>query len=526
MKLFALTIVFITSTLYCSASHVVGGDIQVEWVSTNTYKITVTVFRDCNSATTVPSPFNIGVYEKNTNNLVQIVPLSAPTMTLLSFGDECFTPTGLCVEEHTYTSANITLADLSGGYYFHCQIYARSNNIVNLSNSGNTGMSFYAEIEDPVIGQNSTPDFGNYPMDAYFCIGNDKTFDLNVSDPDGDSLVFSLVDPLDAKNINPNDPLTWNIPNPAPYLPVTWNTGGGYSLANIVGGSPPMSVDAQTGDITATAGGPGIYVFALLVEEYRNGNKIGETRRDIQFSALNCVYDLPPDVLWYEGDTLNVALGSNFCKDFILYDSDQGDTVALFVSSTAIDSGAFFIFDQNNQYSYFDPSSGNDVTVYSSGTYYDSTFNMFLDTTTIGIRFCWDTDCGHELYTSPYEISLTGFSIGCGGTSDTLNKTFFLNVIPPTNGLEIVPNVFTPNGDDYNEYFMLKGTIDECYDFMDVKIYNRWGQLIFTSDDPAFKWDGKTQNNINCPEGIYFVIITGQFGGQSVVEQYTLTLLR
>ncbi|MDX1939562.1 MAG: gliding motility-associated C-terminal domain-containing protein [Saprospiraceae bacterium] len=53
----------------------------------------------------------------------------------------------------------------------------------------------------------------------------------------------------------------------------------------------------------------------------------------------------------------------------------------------------------------------------------------------------------------------------------------------------IFPNAFTPNNDGQNDTF---GVISNCTlrDFM-IKIYNRWGQLVFKADDPNFFWNGK-----------------------------------
>ncbi len=68
-----------------------------------------------------------------------------------------------------------------------------------------------------------------------------------------------------------------------------------------------------------------------------------------------------------------------------------------------------------------------------------------------------------------------------------------------------LPNVFTPNGDGFNDYF--------CpfpYDFVekiDIKIFDRWGLVVFATDNPDIKWDGKNQQTqIDCSEGVYYYI--------------------
>ena len=47
---------------------------------------------------------------------------------------------------------------------------------------------------------------------------------------------------------------------------------------------------------------------------------------------------------------------------------------------------------------------------------------------------------------------------------------------------------------------------------MEVNIYNRWGKLVFTSNDPNFEWDGTLENGNECGEGAYLVIMDGTFG--------------
>jgi len=65
-----------------------------------------------------------------------------------------------------------------------------------------------------------------------------------------------------------------------------------------------------------------------------------------------------------------------------------------------------------------------------------------------------------------------------------------------------IPNVFTPNGDDKNDNFVVEIKGQELFD---LKIYNRWGELVFESTDPATTWNGKVNNSGNdCPDGTYF----------------------
>lgn len=56
-----------------------------------------------------------------------------------------------------------------------------------------------------------------------------------------------------------------------------------------------------------------------------------------------------------------------------------------------------------------------------------------------------------------------------------------------------IPDVFTPNGDNLNPDFEIN---IENYTDYDLKIYNRWGEVVFESKDPKDKWDGKVKGEI------------------------------
>ena len=64
-----------------------------------------------------------------------------------------------------------------------------------------------------------------------------------------------------------------------------------------------------------------------------------------------------------------------------------------------------------------------------------------------------------------------------------------------------VPNAFTPNNDGVNDVFKAEGVNIRGYQ---MHIYNRWGQLIFTSDDPEEPWLGNVQGGDHyAPDGLY-----------------------
>ena len=94
-----------------------------------------------------------------------------------------------------------------------------------------------------------------------------------------------------------------------------------------------------------------------------------------------------------------------------------------------------------------------------------------------------------------------------------------------------LPNVFTPNGDGYNEVFEPKVTGADLIVSAKTVIFNRWGNILCDTDDPLIQWDGKSkQTNMDCPSGTYFFVtdITyqGETGEETLHLQGSITIVR
>lgn len=94
-----------------------------------------------------------------------------------------------------------------------------------------------------------------------------------------------------------------------------------------------------------------------------------------------------------------------------------------------------------------------------------------------------------------YTIVLT--VTNAAGCTDTATA-----VIDATGGI-IIPNIFTPNGDGFNDnWFVITGTLSEY----GLHIFNRWGELVFDSADQTEMWDGKFKGK-DCSDGTYYYIL-------------------
>jgi gliding motility-associated-like protein len=88
-----------------------------------------------------------------------------------------------------------------------------------------------------------------------------------------------------------------------------------------------------------------------------------------------------------------------------------------------------------------------------------------------------------------------------------------------------IPQAFSPNGDGNNDVFEMVSTL---IDWVDVRIYNRWGALVYHSNELGFGWDGYYMG-MECPIGIYSVVISYanyRISGDTFTYRGTLHLMR
>jgi gliding motility-associated-like protein len=139
---------------------------------------------------------------------------------------------------------------------------------------------------------------------------------------------------------------------------------------------------------------------------------------------------------------------------------------------------------------------------YTSYIWQDNSMNPYLTVSADGI----------------YTVTVTN---PCGSVTDNVQVEFL-----DCNRLVLVPNAFSPNGDGLNDIFKPSNYLLSAYH---MQVFNRWGELIFMTDNPSTGWDGTT-NGHPCPGEVYIWLIyyeseaTGKLIKQSV--NGTVLLLR
>lgn len=122
---------------------------------------------------------------------------------------------------------------------------------------------------------------------------------------------------------------------------------------------------------------------------------------------------------------------------------------------------------------------GNSITVYATEGMYS---------------YFWQdgsTNIGYTI-TQPGDYTVLVEDMNCCKNMDTLK----------VKELEIdIPNAFSPDGNGINDYFKALGSPGDVIDFS-LRVYNKWGQLIWETFDILDKWDGKI-GSTPAPAGIY-----------------------
>lgn len=120
------------------------------------------------------------------------------------------------------------------------------------------------------------------------------------------------------------------------------------------------------------------------------------------------------------------------------------------------------------------------------------------------IKFSADTSYIHHLENSVvgcYYMVAYDDDFNVSVPSDTICVDYM--ACPPYE----LPNVFTPNNDGYNDLFCPKNYVASAVYSVEVTIMNRWGVVVYYTEEPAIEWDGKNQNTgQDCPAGTYYYV--------------------
>ncbi|CAA6830139.1 MAG: Unknown protein [uncultured Aureispira sp.] len=270
-RIFTLVAAFILlASSAINASHLSGAEFHFEHVSGNDYIISLALYRDCNGIN-VPSTVSVQMESLNcaiNNNLT--FPLTSGPTVVTSIPVAQTTCLGGVIqgyEEYIY-SDTVTFPASCTDWHFSYGSCCRNAAVTNLVNPSSAGLLVESTFNSGVV--NNAPIYFIDPI-FYGSMGANFSVALGGFDPDGDQLVFSLAAPLD----DPSAPIPFvaglSTAQPLEILPGT-----------------AVSFSATTGQLNCVLStAPQIVVFDVLVEEWRNGQKIATHRRSLQILPIN-----------------------------------------------------------------------------------------------------------------------------------------------------------------------------------------------------------------------------------------------
>lgn len=326
-----------------------------------------------------------------------------------------------------------------------------------------------------------------------------------------DATVFPSEDPTFAY---PAASICAADPNPIPNI---LGTGGGVFTINNGG-----IINSATGEVDVAATGAGTYVVT-----YTTGGPCSE------FSVANI--SILPDA------DASILPAGPFCVEdqpYILQAVNPGGTW----SGVGVDPVT----------GQFDPAQAaigvNTITYSISGlcgdaqsvqinvianptvmTLEDTTVNIettiILTTVGSGGNYSWTPSLGLDCNTcqnpevTPEETTLYTVTLeenGCSTSDQVWVTVTFTPVI-------FVPNIFSPNGDQNNDVLYVRGQGIQEMNFI---VYDRWGEKVFQSTDPAMGWDG-TFRGMKMNQAVFMYYLVGTYiDGTSFTLKGNVTLMR
>lgn len=414
------------------ATHIVGGEIMYKYLSNNTfnvnYRVSLYLYIDCDFgspeaiAQDIQGFLNVYSYNKSQNrytlytnggNYYPLLNARTGPTKVSSVNYSCIkNKPSVCVDKYTFT-IDISVPKNNDGYVLSFERCCRNNSINNIINPESSGATYWTHI--PGFSNNfvnSSPFFKSLPPN-FLCTNAPLNFDHSATDEDGDSLVYELFQPYLGASNNAPLPRENTSTNPSNYSNILWESN--YSTYfNQIDGNPTLAIDPRTGRLTLTPTKTGQFVIGIKVIEYRNGVKIGETKRDFQFNVSECVFDVVASFfvpkLNCQG---NAVTFNNLSQGGVKYYWDFG--VSSKNDDTAITKNASYTYQTPGYYTV-------KLITYSSGPCRDSTLYDIQVKPNFKVNLPKDTlICGPFNLQLKSDVNNKSYKWSTGATTESIN---------------------------------------------------------------------------------------------------------
>ena len=313
------------------ADHYSGASITYACITGNQYRIYLDLYLDCAGTPLTPQSVYFSnacgvLFTLNNFPLVSVQEVSplCPTQianstcnggTLPSFRRYRF--------EQTLFLSPCAIGPWKVEWYLCCR-----NTMQNLGNV--PGIYAQATVQHEAGVCDASPVFVDSGI-PYLCVGEPVAYNPGVSDPNGDNMVFSLIDA--------------RFGAPAP-TPVTYASGFTGSQP-----FPGITIQSSTGQLNFTPTVTGNYVVVIEVATYNtSGVLIGRVMRDLMFVVIVCD-DTPPISSNITNETPGLEIGPNsvgvcqgqsFCVEMIFQDTDPAAEITVTSNALTLLPGSTF----------------------------------------------------------------------------------------------------------------------------------------------------------------------------------------
>ncbi|MGZ3903314.1 MAG: choice-of-anchor tandem repeat GloVer-containing protein [Bacteroidia bacterium] len=148
---------------------------------------------------------------------------------------------------------------------------------------------------------------------------------------------------------------------------------------------------------------------------------------------------------------------------------------------------------------------------FSSGKYPQGTLMQASNRKLYGVTMLGGNHSGGTLF--EYDINAGTFTKKADFSNSTGMKPQRIKLVETCKPVHweplsvTIPNVFSPNGDNVNDYWTIIPSHKELLKDLSVSVYDRWGQEVFRSEDKNFSWNGRATNGENCTDGTYYYVL-------------------
>ncbi len=457
-----ILLALLTLPFISKASHELGGQVSAKDLGGSQYEVKIKMWVDSTIAVSPSITYavqNSGISTSYTAALTSNIPM------------------GNSILEITYMD---TIGfNALGAYkivYTNC---CRNMSITNLNSPSTQNLYFETLIQNNPAITNSTPEFVNSP--DFFASPNDTLIHNPLAiDPDGDSLVFTWMNPLGFGGTA--IPMSF-VPYPA--------------------GAMSFTVDAVTGEISWIPSMTGGYSYAVKVQEYRNGTLLSTGMRDA---------------------TVNICVGckTTMSTSFQYYNTNLWPMVGGYYTFQAY---AFTAFNYTFSGGLTTPNSstinmnvlGDASFMPNSAMSNTATFSATQTANTISGNYSW-TPTPAQIRFRPYLNVIVAKETNATNQNSQKEKTFLVkvNAGPTTTGTLANDNIMSIYPNPAHNEIMIE-LQNRNADNVRLDIYSSLGQRMYHQDLNQKAVEAILVNTTNWASGNYIIHVNGK---QPLTQQF------